>query len=65
MIEVNKIYCGDTLEILKTWPDEFVDCVVTSPPYWNLRDYGINNQLGLEQKPQEYINNLCRILEEV
>lgn len=38
--ELNKIYCGDVLEVLKTWPDNFVDCIVTSPPYWGLRDYG-------------------------
>jgi len=37
---VNKIHCGDAFEILKTMPDESVDCVVTSPPYWGLRDYG-------------------------
>uniref|UniRef100_A0A6M3X8W1 site-specific DNA-methyltransferase (cytosine-N(4)-specific) n=3 Tax=viral metagenome TaxID=1070528 RepID=A0A6M3X8W1_9ZZZZ len=35
-----KIICGDTFSVLKTFPDEFVDCVVTSPPYWGLRDYG-------------------------
>lgn len=39
-IEVNKIYHGDCLEILKTFPTESIDCVVTSPPYWALRDYG-------------------------
>lgn len=38
--ELNKIYCGDALEVLRSWPDEFVDCVITSPPYWGLRDYG-------------------------
>lgn len=41
MIETNHIYQGDALEILRTWPDEFVQCVITSPPYWGLRDYGI------------------------
>src|SRR3990167_10853139 len=40
-VELNKIYLGDTLEVLKSWPDEFVDCIVTSPPYWGLRDYGV------------------------
>ena len=39
---------GDTLTILKTLPDNLVDCVVTSPPYWGLRDYGVPGQLGLE-----------------
>jgi len=36
----NKIHCGDALEILKKMPDDFVDCIITSPPYWGLRDYG-------------------------
>ena len=40
MLELNKIYNGDCLEVLKTLPDNSVDCVVTSPPYWGLRDYG-------------------------
>ncbi|GAI15145.1 unnamed protein product, partial [marine sediment metagenome] len=39
-MEINKIYKGDALTILKTFPDEFVNCVITSPPYWALRDYG-------------------------
>jgi len=38
---INKIICGNTLSVLKTLPDESVNCVVTSPPYWGLRDYGI------------------------
>ena len=39
-MDLNKIYQGDSLEVLRTFPDEIVDCVVTSPPYWGLRDYG-------------------------
>lgn len=39
-IDVNKIYCGNTLDVLKTFPDESINCCVTSPPYWALRDYG-------------------------
>ena len=38
---INKIICGDTLSVLKTLPNESVNCIVTSPPYWGLRDYGI------------------------
>lgn len=38
-MEKNKIYCGDSLQILKTLPDESIDCCVTSPPYWGLRSY--------------------------
>ena len=47
--KLNKIYRGDTLEVLKTWPDEFVDTIITSPPYWGLRDYGVEGQIGLER----------------
>ena len=41
---MNKIIQGDALEVLKTLPGESVDCVITSPPYWGLRDYGVENQ---------------------
>jgi len=56
---------GDCLEVLKTLPSESVDCVMTSPPYWALRDYGVEGQLGLEPTFQEYINKLCDIFDEV
>jgi len=61
----NHIYNGDALEILKTFPDESIDCVVTSPPYWALRDYGVEGQLGLEPTFQEYVDKLCTIFDEV
>ena len=61
----NTVVCGDSLTILKTFPDESVDCVVTSPPYWALRDYGVPGQLGLEPTFQEYINRLCDIFDEI
>jgi DNA modification methylase len=62
---VNEIICGDAIEILKTLESESVDCCVTSPPYWGLRDYGVEGQLGLEPTFQEYINKLCNIFNEV
>jgi len=62
---MNKILKGDALEVLKTLPDESVDCVITSPPYWALRDYGVDGQLGLEPTFQAYINKLCDIFDEV
>ena len=40
----NKIICGDSLEVLKTLPSESVNCIVTSPPYYCLRDYGVAGQ---------------------
>lgn len=64
-LELNKIYQGDSLEVLKTFPDKSVDCVVTSPPYWSLRNYGVDGQLGLESHYREYISKLCDIFDEV
>lgn len=64
-MEVNKIYCGDSLEILKTFPDESVDCVITSPPYWGLRDYNVAGQLGLEKTPEEYVAKMTEVFREV
>lgn len=64
-MNLNSIYCGDSLTILKTLPSESVDCVITSPPYWALRDYGVEGQLGLEPTFQEYITKLCDIFDEV
>ena len=58
-MEVNKIIRGDALQILKTLPSESVDCIVTSPPYWALRDYKIKEQIGLEPDFTEYIKKLC------
>jgi DNA modification methylase len=63
--EINKIYCGDCREVLKTFPDESVNCCVTSPPYWGLRDYGVKGQLGLEKTPEEYIKNMVEVFREV
>ncbi len=60
-----EIFQGDALVVLKTMPDESVDMVMTSPPYWALRDYGVKGQLGLESTFQEYINKLCDIFDEV
>lgn len=58
-------YCGDALEVLKTFPDETISTIITSPPYWNLRDYSVEGQLGLEKTFQEYIEKLCLIFNEV
>jgi len=60
-----KLILGDCLEELKKLDSESVNCCVTSPPYWALRDYGVDGQLGLEPTFQEYINKLCDIFDEV
>ena len=112
-LELNKVYIGSSLDVLKTFPDESIDMCITSPPYWGLRDYGtasweggdsecnhkekelrndtakiwpsmektdgfqyksvcgrcgairIDEQIGLEETPEEFINNLCDIFDEV
>ena len=58
------LYKGDSLTILSMMASESVDCIVTSPPYYGKRDYGIDGQLGLEEHPQKYINNLIEIFRE-
>jgi DNA modification methylase len=45
---------GDCREVLRTLPDESVQCIVTSPPYWGLRDYGVSGQMGLEKSLAEH-----------
>jgi DNA modification methylase len=60
-----RILQGDCRDVLKTLPDESVHCVVTSPPYWGLRDYGVAGQLGLESTPQEYIEKMVAVFREV
>ncbi len=62
---MNKIIQGDSLSVLKTIPAESINCCVTSPPYWALRDYGVDGQLGLEPTFQEYITKLCDIFDDV
>jgi len=50
---LNQIIQGDVLKVLEMLPSESIDCCIASPPYWNLRDYGIDGQLGLERTPEE------------
>ena len=65
MIELDKIYYEDCLKGLKHLGDCTVDCVVTSPPYYALRDYGVDGQVGLEDSPKKYIRKLVKIFREV
>lgn len=64
-IPINQVLEGDSLSILKTLPSESINCVMTSPPYWALRDYGVEGQLGLEPTFKGYIDKLCDIFDEV
>jgi site-specific DNA-methyltransferase (adenine-specific) len=64
-METNKIYQGDVIEVLKTFPDESVDCIITSPPYYGLRDYGAEGQIGLEKTLNEYLDKMLLITTEL
>jgi len=63
--EVSKVLVGDVLERLKDLSDGCVQCVVTSPPYWGLRDYGCAGQLGLEPTPDAYVSRIVEVFREV
>lgn len=64
-IELNTIYNMDCLKGLRNMADNSVDCCITSPPYFGLRDYGVDGQIGLEQSPEEYIARLVDVFAEV
>jgi len=61
----NKIYNESCLDTLSKMPDSFIDCVITSPPYWQLRDYGYPEQWGLEPTFEEYLNHLWQMMDEI
>ena len=63
--QIDITHCMDSLEGLKQMPSDFVDCCVTSPPYYGLRDYGVDGQIGLEKSPMDYINRLTEVFMEV
>jgi DNA modification methylase len=60
-----RVLVGDNRERLAELPAGSVQCVVTSPPYWGLRDYGQDNQIGLESTPTEFVEQLCLVFDEV
>lgn len=60
-----KILKGDCLQKLKELDDKSINTCITSPPYWGLRDYGESDQLGLEDTPDEFVNNLVKVFREV
>ena len=51
MMELDTIFRGDALDVLRTLPDNSVHCCITSPPYYALRDYGMDGQIGREDTP--------------
>lgn len=59
------VLMGDAMEKLKEIPDESIQCCVTSPPYWGLRDYGVEGQIGQEKTPEEYVAKMVKVFGEV
>ena len=58
------LYHGKALDVVREMADESVDCIVTSPPYFGLRDYGADGQYGAEETPQEFVDNLVTLYRE-
>ena len=65
MIDTNVILEGDCIQSLKSLPEGIVNTCITSPPYYALRDYGADGQIGLEQTPEEYVQKLVEVFREV
>lgn len=61
---LNTVVCSDALTYLQGLPENSMHCMITSPPYFGLRDYGIDNQIGLENTPELYVENLVTIFRE-
>ncbi len=64
-MEINKIYNENCLEGLKKLPDNSIDCCVTSPPYFGLRDYGHEEQIGAEETPELFVESMIKVFSEV
>ncbi len=62
---LNKILLGNAPDVLMELPDKSINCCVTSPPYWGLRDYRVEGQLGLEKTPEEYVQKMVDLFREV
>lgn len=64
-LDASIVFEGDAVTVLRRLPSRSVRCVVTSPPYWGLRDYGIDDQIGLEQTMPQFIQKLVAVFSEV
>jgi site-specific DNA-methyltransferase (adenine-specific)/site-specific DNA-methyltransferase (cytosine-N4-specific) len=60
-----EIIVGDVRQVLRAFPDDTFQCAVTSPPYWGLRDYGIEGQIGAEMSLDDYLRDIVGVFEEV
>jgi DNA modification methylase len=65
MLMKTEILNGDCIEMMKTLPDKSVNCCVTSPPYFGLRDYGHEGQIGLEETPEAFVQKMVEVFNEV
>jgi DNA modification methylase len=64
-IWVPKVLIGDIRKVAKSLPDNFADCVITSPPYWMQRDYNHQDQIGREKKPEKYVEEITTVFEKL
>lgn len=64
MLELNQVYNMDCIEGMKLLDTGSINCCVTSPPYWGLRDYGVEGQIGLEATPEEYVKKMVLVFRE-
>lgn len=64
-LEQSTIFQGDAEELLALLPSGFFQCCITSPPYWGLRDYGTEGQIGDEDDPEDYVNRLVAVFEQI
>lgn len=65
VVDSSTLFEGDALTVLRRLKDQSVRCVITSPPYWGLRSYGIDDQIGLEPTITQYLNKLVGIFSEI
>lgn len=65
MTQQHRILVGDCIEMMRMLPDQSVHTCITSPPYFGLRDYGVDGQIGLEASPREFIESLVAVFREV
>lgn len=59
------LYLGDALDVARALPESSANCIVTSPPYFGLRDYGVPGQYGLESSPAEYVETMRALFAEL
>lgn len=64
-MDLNQIIQGDCIKVVQSLPQDTIQTVITNPPYWGLRDYGMTEQIGLEETVQEYIQKIVSLFREI